>query len=482
MRRLAIVVTLLAVLVAVAAVGWASRSDDEVARPDRSTTVVPAPVTTLSCPESPTDKQTATDLLAVAPIERPAELGSEASDSGNATEGEVRTLTPDEPRRIARLGARGVPVERALTTADQPSVVVAAAGDGAPGLAATQWSTASKDAGTGLAVSTCAPADDDWWFAGVTTAVGATTRLVVSNPTPAVAEFDLTFYGPGGVEDAVGARGLAVAPMSAESYDLALFTPGVDSLAVHVEVESGRLAAAVHTEQVAGADPVGSEWVPPTTAPATEVLVNAGFAEDTDQELQIVNPTESEALVEVQVVDPDGPFAPTKLADLRVPPGSVLTKRLTAVNEEEATAVQLTSTVDVIGAISESSEDAADIAVASAGPELDAPAVVPLIPDHDLAIAFTSAVRTAGDVTVTAYDGNGEEVDREDFNLKGFTTTVWEPSGKVADRAAYLVVVAAPEGRTHAVVQYSAKDAIASVPVVPGVYTLDRPSVRPAAP
>jgi hypothetical protein len=479
MRRTIVGVALLAVVAAGASVAWAAQRDDVLDAPGRETSVVATPTATLSCPESPADKQTETSLLAVAPVEQPGDPAPSAEGEGR---GEAQTLRADGATRLGRLDGRGSPLVREVGPSDDPSVVVRASGGLAPGLAAAQWSTATKDAGSGLAVSGCAAAAEAWWFSGVTTAVGATSRLVVSNPTPAVAVYHLRFFGPDGEVEAVGARDLPLAPMSRESLDLARFAPGVEDLTVEVEVVSGRIAAAVHTDVVTGADPAGSEWVAPTQPPATEVLVNAGFADDTEAELQVTNPTDAEALVQVQVVDEGGPFAPTTLQDLRVPPGAVISRSLTAVNEDAATAVHLTSSVEVVAAVAERSDQAADIAVAGAGPELDAPAVVPLIDGHDLTIAFSSAVRVAGDVTLTAYDDRGDEVDREDVNVKGFTTSAWEPSAKAADRAAYIVVSADPAGRTHAAAQYSADDAIASMPVVPGVYTLTRPSVLPAAP
>ena len=325
MNRILALACAAAVVGAAAAVGTATRSADPIEAPARSADVVSAPTATLSCPESPGSKQTETSLLAVAPV------GADDEDGGA---GAVSVLAKDATSELGALTTRGVPALLDLTPADRPSAMVTASAGLAPGLSASQWSRAQKKAGSGLAVSGCGTPSDDWWFAGVSTSVGAVSRLVLSNPTPAVAEVDLTFYGPDGVVDAVGERDIAIASFGRQSLDLARFAPGVDALAVNVAAQSGRVVAAVRTDLVDGTTPAGTEWIPPSTPPADDIVINAGFAGDeTEQQLQLANPSDRQALVSVQVIDKDGPFAPTQLQDVSIDPGQVITKKLTSVTE-----------------------------------------------------------------------------------------------------------------------------------------------------
>lgn len=465
----------LAVVAAGASVAVAGRSSDHLMEPPRSPEVVSTPTATLSCPESPATKQTETRLLVVSPAAVPAD--DVLPPEGTA---EISVLAKADGRVLESLTTRGTPASLKLTPADRPSAVVRASGAMAPGLSGAQWSTARKDAGNGHAASLCQAPDDEWNFGAISTAVGATSRLVVSNPTPAVAVFDLEFFGPDGAVDAVGARGIAIASQSQQSFDLAQFAPGVEAMAMRLSVDSGRVVAAVHTDLVSGNDPDGSEWIPASQPPSTEVLVNPGYAKGTDNELQIANTSDREALVQVQIITDSGPFAPSKLQDLQVPPFSVLTEQLSDVTEQDAAAVHLTSTTPLIASVVDRSDRAGDFAVASSSPPISAPAVVPIIDDADLTLALTSSERARGQVVVTAYAPDGAEVSSTAFNLRGLTTKTWEPDAKTVRKAAYLVVSLPVELGLHGVAQFASQAGITSLPIAPGAYTLSKPSVEPA--
>lgn len=471
----------IALLCAVAVVGagasvvLAGNDTGQIVGPTRTPDVVTATGATLSCPESPRTKQTETSLLAVTPLAPDDEAST--SDQGA---GDVSVLAKDEPVVLEELASRGTPIALDLTPADRPATVVRASEAYAPGLAAAQWSTARKDAGNGLAASLCQPAAEEWNFAGVSTAVGATSRLVVTNPTPAVAVFDLTFFGPEGKVDAIGARGLALAPQSRESYDLAQFAPGVEAMALSLSVDSGRVVAAVHTDLVEGNEAFGSEWLPAGQPPATEVLVNAGFANGTDQQLQIANPTDRQALVQVQIVAGDGPFAPTKMKDLQIEPFSVHRERLTELLDKEESAVHISSTTPVTAAIVDESAEVEDFAVSGSSPAIDGAAVVAMIPDADLTLALSSQEREGGEVEVVGYADDGSSVDRSSINFKGFRTKTWEPTEQMAKKASYLVVSMPEPIEVHGVAQYDGPAGLTSLPIVSGVYTLSKPDVAPA--
>lgn len=473
MRRVVGILCGVAIVGAGAAVAMANRSTGEIPEPSREPDVVTTTTATLSCPESPRTEQTQTNLLAVTPA------SADPASTGDGS-GEVTVLSKSESKPLGQLTAPGTPASVELTPADRPATLVQASGDLAPGVAAAQWSTQRKNAGNGLSASLCQSAADEWNFGAVSTAVGATTRLVVTNPTPAVAVFDLTFFGPDGQVDAIGARGIALAPQSRESYDLAQFAPGVEAMAMNLTVDSGRVVAAVHTDLIEGNDATGSEWIAPGLPPATELLVNPGFASGTEQELQIANPTGREALVQVQLVSKNGPFAPTKLKDLQVDPFSVVTEDLSDLLDKEASAVHVTSTTPVTAAVLDRSGQAKDLAVSSATPPVDGPAVVPLIEDADLTIALSSEERAGGAVRITGYSDDGSEVGDATIDFKGFRTKTWEPSKKLVKRATYLVVTLPKPIELHAVAQYDSADGLTSLPVESGTFTLSRPDVAPA--
>jgi hypothetical protein len=470
--RSAVLVVAAAVVVSASAVVLAARSIDPIEAAPRTSQVVATSKATLSCPESPEDKTTETTLFAVAPTPP----GGKAARQGGLV---VSTLSAEDGQEVARSTSPGVPIVQALDPDLAPSVLLDGEGSLSQGLTAVQSSTTKGDLAAGIAASWCEPAGDEWWFSGVGTSVGSVSRLVVSNPTPALAVVDLTLYGPDGPVKAVGERGIALAPRSRESIDLAQFAPGLEATTVHVEASSGRVVAAVHTYLMDGASPGGTEWIAPSEDPAADVLLNAGFAGKGGQQLQITNPGEREAQVQVQVqvVDTAGPFTPSSLKSLRIPPGTVLTWDLTEVTEDSAAAFFLTSTVPVTGAVVDTSKGTPDIAVSSTSPELGDPSVVPVIDGTDLSLSFASAVREGGKVTIESFDAFGQSLASEDLNLRGFATTGWDLE---QPRTAYLVVSVLVDGKTHAVAHYRAAGSITSLPVRPGILTVTRPDVRPA--
>ena len=92
--------------------------------------------------------------------------------------------------------------------------------------------------------------------------------------------------------------------------------------------------------------------------------------------MQIANPTDRQALVQVQIVTGDGPFAPTKLKDLQIDPFSVHRERLTPLLDKEESAVHITSTTPVTAAIVDQSDRAEDFAVSGSSAAVDGAAVV----------------------------------------------------------------------------------------------------------
>jgi hypothetical protein len=458
-----------AVIVSAAAVAVAGRAADPLDVPDRAASEVATTKAALACPESSQGRTTKTSLFAVSPA-------TDANASPAPSSVSASTLDADAAEALGEVDQPGKVLESPLADDAAPAAVVTADGPLSAGVAAAQWSTETGKSHSGAAASWCLAGADDWWFNGISTQVGATSRVVLTNSTPAIAVADLTFYGPDGVVEAVGERGIALAPSSRRSIALSGFAPGLDAVTVNVHATTGRVTAAVHTTLTTGVTPGGTEWIPPSSAPAEEVLVDAGLPDADAQTLQITNPGEREALVKVQVVDASGAFTPSGLDDLRVAPGTVVTKDLTDVTDEDAAAIVLSSTVPLTGAVVSTATRPNDLAVSVASPVLAEPAVVPVIPGADLAVAFASSIRTGGQVDIEGFDRDGTSVSQEMLNLKGLTTKTWKPPGKI--KAAYFVITVVVDGSTHAVAQYSGESGITALPVMPGTYTVTRPDVR----
>ncbi|MBA2773596.1 MAG: hypothetical protein H0U36_06075, partial [Nocardioidaceae bacterium] len=335
----------LAVLASAAALVVAVDPSPELTAPvRRSTTVAPLDVT-LSCPGSPADARTS--VFAVS-----------AKKGDGAGSLELRALRPATAAPLSTEHAARVPIVEELSTANGPTangptangpttnvhnVVAAASGRRASGAAAYQFSVETGTEQSGLAVSGCDRPADQWWFSGVDTDVAATSRLVLTNPSPGIVVADVLVYGPDGPVRAAGSRGIALAPTSRRSIDLATLAPGLGNAAVQVRTQRGRVVAAIHTTRVVGVTPAGAEWVTPATSPSTDIVANGGLAGGGPRVLVIANPGRREALVEVQALSESGPFRPTALRGLRVDPGSVLVTDVTAVADRASTSLRLTS-------------------------------------------------------------------------------------------------------------------------------------------
>jgi hypothetical protein len=438
---------------------------------------VPTTEATLACPESPQTKHTRTSLLAVTPS------APDGSSTGSTTASGLMT--------VQRLGVQSAPIEtatevavpivRPLGSALQPSVVVGATGSMSAGTAAFQWTLEDGKRRSGRAVSQCAAGSEDWWFNGADTSVGWTSRLVLTNTTPAIAVVDVEILGPKGPVQTVGQRGIALAPDSRQSIDLARFAQSLSALSVHVHATAGLVTAAVETRRVDGVTPAGSEWLPPATAPSVDTVIDAAVGRSAAQDLEIVNPSDVGALVQVEVVDDSGPFVPAGLESVRVQPESVKTVNIGKISHNAAVAVRLTSPTPVTGAVVSTAKGGGDYAVSAPSPSLVDTAVVPVVPDVDLAIEFTGiSEQSVGRFKLTGFDRDGQQVFADTVTIDGLRTTEWTPPKtpkKTSGDAAYVVVSVVLDADAQAAAHYSDKDGVSAVPVAPGVFTVTRPAV-----
>src|SRR5262249_30349863 len=149
-------------------------------------------------------------------------------------------LDPDAAKTIDHTDKAGVVLSSPLTAGDGPAAVVMGEQGLAPGATAAQISVEKDKSHAGLSASGGLARADSWWFSGVTTTIGSTSRIILTNPTPAISVADLHLYGPKGPITAVGARGIALAPESATSIQLSRFAPGLQAMTVNVEATTGR--------------------------------------------------------------------------------------------------------------------------------------------------------------------------------------------------------------------------------------------------
>lgn len=454
-----------AVLVAAVAAGIAAGSGQpRLAAPHPSPHRVAVTAVTLACPAAPAAAGSRTRLLAVGPgAPGTAALAPRLRvTSGAAT--------------LAATSVLGAPLQVALpATSNGQGTLVTATGALAAGVTAAELSTYPAGRVTGLAASACVATGGQWWFNGVDTSVGTTTRLLVTNPGAGVAAVDLEIFGPRGQVRATGAQGIAIAPESQLSLDLARFAPGRQALTLHVTVSRGTVAAAVSTTRRDAVTAAGSDWVAPSQPPASTVVVDSAVGGVARQRLVVTNPGPRQQLVAVRILDRDGAFVPAALRDVQVPPGAVVVKDITTITRHRASAVELRSATGVTGAIvSETTGARPDFAVSTVSEPLTAPAIVPTSPGVTLALAFTATTPAHGAVQIRGVAASGRPLSATNLKFTGLSTASWTLS---AGSSASYVVVRSSGGLVQGVATLSGPAGITQLPVSPGRWSVIEPGV-----
>ncbi len=461
-----------AVVVSIAAIVLTAAGSSSLDAIDRTPSIVPATTAQLSCPQARM-LGTRSDVIAVAPP------GSAAAQAPGSIA--VAPLSAESRTPLATGDTVGVPITSRLGPAAGSAVAVTASGGLAPGAFAAQRVIRTGSRTSGSAVASCVPSADGWWFTGIDTNVGSTAQLVLSNPSPAVAVVDLVFYGPKGLVNAVGARGIPVAPQSRSSLDLARFAPGLDAVTLEVRATRGRVAAAVGVSRLEGSTPGGYEWIAPSQPPSEDVLVNPGDSGAGGQRLVLTNTTGRGLLVTAEVLDASGPFTPKGLSDVRIRPGHTVVRDVSDSTGSAAAAVHVTTDGDITAAlVSESTGAPVDFSTSSDSPPLVDPAVVPLFEGLRVTLAFATVEDGGGAVQVQAYDAQGAEVGQPArVPIKSGTTRVWP--GPVPPQAAYLSVSVSDGSAVRGQATYHSRQGQSAIPLVSGVWTITRPAVRPGS-
>lgn len=425
---------------------------------------------TLSCPPAIASRDTVTSVFAVSPP------GKQSTAAGGAVElAPLRRVRTEATDKVTQ---RGEPLRRNVEPSRGAAWSVAASGSLAPGATAAAFSVLSGRRVAGLAATGCGPPGNDWWFNGVDTSVGATSRLVLTNPTPALAIVDLAFFGPRGPIEPAGANGIAVAPRSSQSFDLARFVPGENGLTVNVRASSGSVVAAVSTTKLRGLSSLGAEWLPPSAPPSTDLVIDPAPRTTGQSRLVLTNTSTREALAHVRVFDASGTFTPTSLGDLRLKPGAAASKDLTAVTDGGAVGVRVTANVTLTGAITTDEAGSADFTVSTATAPMTGPAVVPLLRVARLSLLLTSASSAGARVRVLSYDAEGQRVASEQVAVRGAATTTWSPSTRGSP--SYLVLNTRAGADVQGIASYRGAAGITSLPVLSGLWSVQRPAVSPA--
>ena len=240
------------------------------------------------------------------------------------------------------------PVATLRQTTPYGAVALLARGPGAAHVVADQIGLQGQGLGRGVTDSGCLPPAGDWWFAGADGNVGFGAAVLLANPTDTLANVVVTAWSASGVVKLAGLDALTVPPRSVLGLRVAGFAPNARDVAVHVHATSGTVVAGLSLRRIYGILPGGADWIPPTSSPATDFVVNGLPAGGGFRHLQLVNPGDRDATVGLRLLTRTGNFEPAGHQSVVVPAGHTVDVDLSAALAEEPGAVVGTSDQPVI--------------------------------------------------------------------------------------------------------------------------------------
>lgn len=172
------------------------------------------------------------------------------------------TVTPQGGHGVARGRVTG-PVTLAASPAP----------DGTAALGGAVVSTTTAGDLRGLAGASCAMPSAGQWLLGGTTTRGASTRLVVQNPSRTAAVVDVELWGPGGRVEAAGPTTMTVPAGGQSARLLESVAPEQRLLAVKVVARGALVTSYLQVGALDGLRPTGVDLAS-ATSPATRQVVS----------------------------------------------------------------------------------------------------------------------------------------------------------------------------------------------------------------
>lgn len=355
---------------------------------------------------------------------------------------------------------------------DGPGVIIDQQGRSA-GAVGYFAGTAPTSGGGGLVVGSCSSVVDDSWLLGLGSGNKHFSTIILTNLAASPAAVDLTLWGPEGKIDAVNADGIVIEPYSVQRIRLDSLAAGESELAVHVHRRRGSVSAVVNdtsTSTYKGTEPISA-----SLSPRREQVIGGLVGGTSGRTLLVLNPGTSTARVDVEVLGPEGTFAPSGLEQIKVAAGTVqaVTVPDTAGSTEQA--LRLSSDQPVSSTV-RMAPTTSDYAYAEAAAPLTGPAVVPIALGEQGSVPQLVLTAPGADasVEVQAFDTAMAPLTSSTVDIAAGTTQVAKLQ---ADGAAYVVL--RPTGDVIAAATYAKGDGISSLAVTDAPVTVAAPQVRP---
>lgn len=339
-------------------------------------------------------------------------------------------------REVGQEGLRTIPTGTGsvLTDSAGPMLMVAE-GRQNQASAASAFSREPAGPNRGLALARCGTPATSLWFTGLVSnpddpALGLRSEVVLINPDEGQAEVDLVLFGPSGVQAASGARGIAVPARSVRTVALESLFTRPDPVGVEVRTNRGRVAAVVRQHVSAGVQPTGTDWQVASAAPAGTQIVPGIPGGPGPRTLVLSNPGKRRTTATVEVLGPQGTFAPVDAASIDINAESTAAVSLAAGLDGEPGAVRVVADQPLVAAVvARSAENGpdADVAIQPASVNVSGVGIAALAAAPG--VTGDVLVTNGGDaeviVPLTATGADGREIAATELVVRPGSTSGW---------------------------------------------------------
>jgi hypothetical protein len=297
-------------------------------------TRVPVTAADAVCPYAESENvaiNTSRISAAIPPLSAAAEQAAGSDKETGAKEGVIAEVT-----RFGQAKGAAISLVKAGSTASvdlkrpnskQSSAFSAmAAGPLAPGFTVAATTSLDFDKGSdgqgqrrGLASQTCPEPGTEFWFLGTSADIDRDAELYLVNPESAPAQLDIDLYSEAGpiTSGTISAfRGLVIEAGTARTpISLATLVDKANkkpwsTVAVHVSVRVGRIAAGLLDAQQRDGVGAGIDWIAPMDRPVTSAVIPGIPGGKGERSLYLFTPEQGGALVRLSLAGPNGTFTP----------------------------------------------------------------------------------------------------------------------------------------------------------------------------
>ncbi|HOA88339.1 MAG TPA: DUF5719 family protein [Propioniciclava tarda] len=334
--------------------------------------------------------------------------------------------------------------------------------------------SAATDADQGLSLAACRSPRAQQWFAGVRSNANARSEVVLVNLDTTEASVNINVYGPDGALAAPGARGVEVAGRSQRILPMGPLVDAATPVTLEVATSTGRVAAFVRQRLFNGTAPLGADWISATAEPDELAVIGSVPAGDGARTLVIGNPGDRTAQVKVEVLGPDGAYAPVGIETVDVPADSTRTFPLDQVLGGKSAALRLTGSRPIVAAVEAATVGDWATLTAHAGVGAKAVVNVPLPGGIAPVVTVANPGAEAAHVEVKITDPSGKVLLEKSQDVLASAALTFEP-GPTAGLL-LSVVSSSPSLR----VSLAATGAVGTVPGIAMVGVADASSPVPA--